>query len=122
MTGNIEMIQFQRCAIIVVCGSRDKPERILDLLFETGDLAGHHSHGATVVALDHSRHDICTLAQIQEIAHEHLTNCKIGKIWLAVVNGSRDILEPNGRLTPISGLAPELICLYSKEQRPLLKT
>jgi len=122
MTGNIEMIQSQRCAIIVVCGSRDKPEWVTRLLYLTGDLSGHHSHGATVVALHHSRHDICTLAQIREIADQSFANCKVGKIWLAVVNGCRDILEPNGRLTPVSGLEPELICLYSTEQRPLLKT
>lgn len=122
MTNEIEMIQSQRCAIIVVCGSRDKPEWITYLLMETGDLLDHQSHGATIVALDQSRHDICTLAQIQEIADVQFTHCKVGKIWLVVVNGSRDILEPNGRLTPIAGLEPELICLYSKEQRPLLKT
>ncbi|MEI7791903.1 MAG: hypothetical protein WCI57_00225 [Candidatus Berkelbacteria bacterium] len=122
MTKDIEMIQSQRCAIVVVCGSRDKPEWITHLLMETGDLSDHQSHGATIVALDHSRQDICTLTQIQQIADQNFANCKVGKIWLAVVNGRRDILEPNGRLTPISGITPELICLYSTEQRPLIKT
>jgi len=121
MTNDIEMIMCQRCAIIVVCGARDKPEWVPYLLMRNGDLTGFSYKNTAIVALNHSREAICSLEQIREIANELFQHCKIGRIWLVVVNGYRDISLPFGRITPIEGIPSELICLYSTEQRPLPK-
>lgn len=116
-----KMVQAQRCAIVVLPGSIDRPESIISLLQGSGDLIGYESTGAVIVSVNSFRDVVASKEQIETIRKRYFANGEKGTIWLAVVNGKHDSSAPNGRLEPIPGLRPELIQLFSTEQRPLLR-
>ena len=115
------LVHVQRVVLIVFSETDVRPNWMIPLIFQRGNLVGFCVGGAKIVAISNSRELYSSMIQAENIYRCHRPNGQKGTIWMAVVNGIRSISMPDGEMTPLDGVCPELIRLYSTTDRPLLR-